>query len=802
MSEPKLLDKQRLTYSEKNRNNKAWYKEQINSLDEDSTNNFFNGNSGVSEYKRKKVNYDLFNNILDLSDFEYVCKPFGAESGELPAQMINRDISSSRIKAVLGLEMKRPFTWKALATNREATTRKEEVEYGKIREFVIAETMNPIMQQIEIKYQEKLKGGDLTPDEKRKIQEQIQEETKSATPDKVRKYMERDHQDPSEVLANQIINYLIQDLQLKRKFNQGFKHGLLSSEEVYWCGILNGKPEFKVINPIRFNYDRSPDIDFIEDGEYASYEYRMAPSTIIKYFGKELTDKQIDKIYSATSRYSNSKIRDEMFIFGNERDTEFDHNTNRVLHAVWKGLRKIGFLTYIDEDGEEQEQIIDESYKLDLEKGDISIEWEWIPEVYEGYKIDSDIFVSMQPIPGQFKDLNNLYRCPLPYSGVVYDDMNSKPTSLMDRMKVYQYYYNIVMYRLELLMASDKGKKVLMNINAIPESSGIDIEKWQYFFESTPFAWFDPSEEGNEYSDVNSMAKVLDLSVVSDIAKYIDLAEFLEQKCGKSVGITDAVIGEVAPSQEVGNTKQAIVQTSNILEPYFELHNSAKRNALQYLIEVAEVAYSEAPPESLAYILDDMSVKTLNSDIGLLTNNTIGIFASDGSVDAEVKETLKSFTHAALQNQKAELSDAISIIRQKDSQEAEEILKAAEKKRIDREDRLAKENNEFKAQEAEKMRQEDERRHERDKELIVLKEEEKRKTDVLKQTILSLGFNEDKDMDQDGVPDVLEIARDGVNAEIKMRKQKLDENKFEQGKKEHKDKMSLESKKIAAKNTN
>lgn len=787
----------RISTHDKNKNKQAWYRDRINLLDSEGQYHSGAGSTEVSEYKRKKVNYDLFNNILDFEDFEYVCKPFGAEAGELPAQMVNRDISSARIKAVLGIEMKKPFNWKPIAVNKEATTRKEEEQYNRIKEFVIAEALAPIQKAKEIQYQEQLNNKELSKEEKSQIEAQIQQEVERDTPDEVKRYMERDHQDPSEVLSNQILQYLIQEEQLQRKFTEGFKHANLSAEEIYFVGIRNTKPVVDVINPLRFNRDITPDLEFIEDGEWASYEYRWTPSKVVAELGDYLKNDDIDSIYTLAQDHSQNNREDELFNFnGDERESENNEGTNRVLHVVFKALRKIGFLTYLDEEDQEQMQLVDESYTLDKDAGDISIEWKWIPEVYEGYKIDADIYVGMRPIPGQFKDLNNLYKCPLPYKGVVYDNTNSKPTSLMDRLKVYQYYYNIVMYRLELLLASDKGKKLMMNINAIPKTSGIDMKKWQYFFESSPFAWFDPSEEGNQYSDVNTMAKVIDMSMASDIQKYIEISMFLEQQAGKSVGITDAMLGAISPSAEVGNTKQSIVQTSHILEPYFNLHSQVKQNVLQALIETAMIAYVENPPESLVYTLDDLSLQTIKMDVGLLSQSTIGVFTTDGGADAEVKENINQFAHAALQNQKAELSDVISIIRQKDSQQAEEILKVAEK---DREAKLEEEqqaNRDQQTKVVEMQNQESERAHEREKELIILKEEEKRKTDIQTQAILALGFSEEKDSDGDGELDVLEVAKHGVDADIKKRKQDLDESKFAQSVKEHDDKVKLENKKL------
>ena len=65
-----INNKARLSSSSKNKHKKAWYKEQADILDANHSDLRMNYH-GVSEYKRMKVNYDLFNNVLDLSDFEY-----------------------------------------------------------------------------------------------------------------------------------------------------------------------------------------------------------------------------------------------------------------------------------------------------------------------------------------------------------------------------------------------------------------------------------------------------------------------------------------------------------------------------------------------------------------------------------------------------------------------------------------------------------------------------------------------------------------------------------------------------------
>ena len=796
MSEIKIQN-QRLSMAQKNAKDKQWYKDRADELDNSHGNLLSSGQGQVSEYKRMKVNYDLFNNILNIKDFSYVCNPQGDDVGELPASMVNRDISSGKIKAILGMEMKRPFSWKVVATNPEATTRREQAEFGKIRDFVISEIMKPIRQDIEIKYQTE-GGKKISEEEKQKIAQKVAQETKAATPGEVKKYMEREHQDPAEVLHHQLLEYLIKKCNVKKKFNTAFKHMNLSAKEIMYVGILNGEPEVWNVNSMRFNCNVNTDTSFVEDAESASCEYRMTPSQVVGYLGDELTNKQIDQIYTDYSQYNQTRATNSEFNFGVY--VEEENNTVRVLHCVWKSLRKLKFLTFLDENGDEQTTIVNEKYELNPDAGDIEIEEEWIPEVYETWKVNADIYVNMRPVPGQFKDLDNLYHCKLPYYGAICDNMNSIPTSPMDRLKQYQYYFNIVMYRLELLLASDKGKKVMMNINAIPDSAGIDLEKWQYFFESSPFMWYDSNEEGMEYNDVNTMAKTIDLSLASDIGKYVEFAEYLKRQAGASVGITEAVEGQASSSESVGNNRQNLIQTSHILEPYFELHNNVKKNVLQALIECAKVAYAQNKPKKLHYVLDDMSRQVIDMDLGLLDATTIGIFVSNSSKAQEALDAIKQLGHAAMQNQKAELSDIASLLRQEGIVEAEETLKAAERERKEIEANAQASQQEALAQEEEKKRQRAREEHEEAKEIVILKEEEKRKTVVVQASIMGASFNPDMDKDNDGVNDFIEIARDGVNAEIQRDKNQLEREKFEQSKIEHKDKVALENKKISSSN--
>lgn len=787
-----------LSTSQKDANDKQWYKDRIQLLDTGTSRNTYNTN-GLSEYHRMKVNYDLFNNILDLSDFEYVTKPFGGEVGELPAKMVNRDIISNKIKVILGLESSRPFEYKVIAVNPEATTRKEEKEFSMIKDYVINSIIEPIKKELEIKQYEQLQGKQPTQEEIANINANVEEQLKTMTPDEVKVYMERNHQDIAEIQSQYLLEYLKRKEKLQRKFNIGAKHAAIAAKEFYWVGDINGEPSVRVCNPLRCNYDKSPETEFVEDGEWFTYEYRMTPSQVISFFADDLTKDEIEDIYVEFRNYLTRPLTEDLFTFSKNTLITENSNTIRVLHCVFRALREVQFLTYTDEEGAIQETLVDETYKFNPEAGDIDIHTEYLPEIYEGYKIGAGIYKRLRPVPGQFRDMDNLYNTPLPYYGAVYDADNSLPTSLLDRGKIWQYLLNIVYYRLELVLASDKGKKVLMNINAVPDSTGLDIVKFKYFMETSPYGWLDPNQEGSGYSDMNTVAKVIDLSTASDIAKYVELAEKIKRECGEAMGVSPQMEAQIAQRDAVENTKQILQQNSLMLEPFFSLHDLVKRNVLNALINQAKVSYAKSKPKKLSYVMDDLSVKSFDFDFNLLDNSSLGIFISDSGEVQKIKDTITQLSNIALQNQQATYKDIISIMKEPSLSGAEDILEKSQKEAYEKEiNKIQQEQNN--AKELEKIKEDAaKRQHEREKELIVLKETERRETEIQKIAITGASYNPDQDKDEDGENDFLEIARKGVETEIKQRKQNLDERKFEHDKEVKKEELAIKRAALAKK---
>jgi hypothetical protein len=796
---------QRLTTRDKLKNKKAWGKNMIDEIDRyDSL-----GYDGRENIDRKRANYDLFNGVLTASDFEYVCKPYGEGVGEMPAEMRHYDIMSPKLRVLFGEEIKRPFNFKAIATNPEAITEKEREKTRLVQEY--------LQQQIQARIQQKLmeqglleQGGPeeaQDPEAMQQKQQQIQQVQQAMTPPEIEEYMKRDFQAAKEIMGNQMLTYLKHKLSIREKFNKGWKHALIAGEEVYWAGIVNDEPEIRVVNPLYFEYDKDPDLDYIQDGQWAKYIMRMTPGSVADSFGEYLSEKEIKDLYTDSSLGGSSHplgsdefgydYDDNLFdsTFSMEGDGEHTPDGSsyiRVVHCEWRSLRKLGFLKTLNENMEEEEIIVDETYTLNKKAGDIELKWEWIPEIWEGTKIGKDLYVNIQAKPNQFKDLDNLYTCKLGYVGLAYNNLNSASVSMIDRMKPYQYLYNIIMYRLELDLASDKGKKFLADINQIPSSMGIDMEKWLYYFDAMGVAWVNPNEEGqrNKQSNFNQWQAV-DLTMSQTIQQKIQLLEYLEVQCGEVSGVTKQREGQVGPNELVGNTQQAVVQSSHITEEWFYLHNRLKANVLEAIIDTTKVAWASKPLQKIQYVLDDMTTHMLTVDPPELVESNFGIFVSDSAKDQEIYMTMKQLAHAALQNQQAELSDVIKMLTTESTSEIKVLLEKSEESKRQRESEMQQQQQQAQMQATQAQQQIEAQKLEMEKYKI----DADNATKIAVAEINSFKNQMDQDSNDNGVPDQLEIQKLKIAAEQNKQKATIEKRKLDLKEKEVSQKKSMDEKK-------
>jgi len=182
-------------------------------------------------------------------------------------------------------------------------------------------------------------------------------------PEAIAKYMTKDYKDIIENTAYHTLTYLREKLNLDNEFIKGWKDALIGGTEIYYVGVLNDEPYLERVNPIGFDWDKSPDLEYIEDASWCCRKMRMPVSEIYDRYYSKLTEKDLNKLNEMlTSRSANDMgQKDPVDNFGGGIqfrifDNEFPEAKNRyainVWHCCWKSFKKIYYVTYFDEAGQ------------------------------------------------------------------------------------------------------------------------------------------------------------------------------------------------------------------------------------------------------------------------------------------------------------------------------------------------------------------------------------------------------------------------------------------------------------------
>lgn len=750
-----------------------------------------------SRKEEMQTYYDLYNSIYSEKDLKYVTNPFKQQDG-FPAMAQDYNIIKPKIDLLLGEETKRPFNFRVVHTSDIATSEIQDKAKQMIIDYIQATIMSKLGPEEQARYQEALQSGEIM------------------TPEQIQKYLSKDYKDIAEITAYHSLNYLKNKLNITHEFFKGWKDALIGGEEIYYVGIVNGEPCLQRINPIYFDYDSdTSDLEFIHEAQWCCYEMIMSLTEVYDRLYDKMSEKQLNELLDMMDDRSKGGVTPEV------RKTSLDyphiktHSINgfssnpfeeadniHVWHCCWKSLKKIGFVNIINpETGMPEEYQVDETYK---ETGnELDVEWKWIIEVWEGYRIGQDLYVGIQPVEYQHISADNPNAQRLPYTGVIYNNTNSRPRSLVSMMKPLQYMYIVLWYRLELAMARDKGKVVTMDITQIPKSMNIDVAKWMHYLSAlgvnfvNPYeeGWDIPGREGGKPSQFNQIS-ALDLTMANTIDQYINLMDKIESMLSEISGVSKQREGSISSNELVGNVERSVVQSAHITEPWFWVHNQVKKEGLTMLLDTAKHAWKDNKT-SIQYVLDDATraFLTLSDDFFY---EDMDIFVEDTTKNQQQIEALKNLMQPAMQNGASLLDiaeiitmDNVTMIRSKleeIEQKRIEQQQAMEQAQAEREQQMAQIQNEIKEEEL--MLKEAE---------MDLKKYEIDSNNATKITVAQLNaYRGAENMDQDGNGqiDVVEIGNQALQQQKINSEAASKQFEFNNKKREMEMKREIENKKI------
>ena len=704
--------------------------------------------------------YNLYNSIFDEKDFKRITNPFKVDDG-FPATPQDFNIIRPKVDLLIGEETKRPMNFRVVRTSQEATSELMDKEKELLMQYLMAQVTSKMGEEEAAQFQQQLQSGEIMP------------------PEAIAKYMSKDYKDVIENTAYHTLTYLKEKLSLPNEFIKGWKDALIAGREYYYVGVLNDEPYMECVNPVEFSFEEAPDLEFVEDAGWCCRRMKLPISTLYDRYYNKLEEKDLNKLTEMLTGRPSNDLGDrgpvddfgggiQMHIYDNPMMDQKTRSAINVYHCCWKSFKKIFYVTYMDETGTPQVEIADETYKKTGMELDVTPDW--IVEVWEGYRAGSDLYFGIQPIEYQHVSIDNPNSQKLPYTGAVYSNRNSKPRSLVSILRPLQYMYIVLWYRLELAIARDKGKVVNMDITQIPKSMNITPERWMHYLSSVgvnfinPYeeGWNVPGREGGKPATFNQITAI-DLTMSNVIAEYIQLMDKIEQLAGTISGITEQREGAISSSELVGNVERSVVQSSHITEPLFWVHNQCKRHALTMLLDTAKGAWQQTGKKKLSYIFDngerayvDIQDKFFYEDMD--------VFVSDTSKDLENIQKLQQLIQPAMQNG-ASLLEAAEVL----TNDNFNIIKQKLKEMQDRQEQAEQQAQQAQQDQAIQLQQMQNEQREQELMLEEAKMElERYKIDADNQTKIAVAEisayrgTEEKDANNNGIPDPMEIAKDAT----------------------------------------
>lgn len=741
------------------------------------------GGNGRSRSDEMQTYYDLYNSIYNEKDLKYVTNPFKQDDG-FPAMAQDYNIIKPYVDQLLGEETKRPFNFHPQRTSDIAASEMQEKAKEMLMDYIQATIASKLSPEQAARYEQALATGEIQ------------------TPEAIAKYLQKDYKDIAETEAYHALQFLKRKLNLTHEFYKGWKDALIGGEEIYYIGVINGDPYVERVNPMYFDYEHSLDLEFIDDAAWCRRKMIMSATEIYDRFYDKMSERQLNELLELIDQRpgagNNPEIRKTSIDYESIKlhkinsftDNPFDIDHIVVYHCCWKSFKKIGFVTLLNpETGEAEEFQVDEDYKVTGTEQ--SVEWDWIIEVWEGYRIGDDMYIGIQPIEYQHISADNPNSQKLPYTGVVYNNTNSKPRSLVSMMKPLQYMYIVVWYRLELALSRDKGKVAVMDITQIPKSMNIDVNKWMHYLSALGVAfinpydegWDIPGREGGKPSQFNQLSS-WDLTMSNVIAEYIQLMQKIEDMVAKLTGITPQRQGQIAASELVSNANTAVNMSYHITEPWFWNHNQVKRRVLTMLLNTSKAAWKDSK-RYLNYILDDATRAFVQLSDNFFYED-MDIFVDDSTKNQQYIDQLKQLLQPAMQNG-ASLLDIAEIITLDNMSMIKNRLEEIEQKRMEQMQQQQQAEQQAQQQMAEQQNQLKE-------EELMLKEAEmdleKYKVDqdnATKITVAQLNAYrgaENMDQDMNGIPDPIEIGKQAleqqkINSDIATKQLELNNKRRE-----------------------
>lgn len=503
-------------------------------------------------------------------------------------------------------------------------------------------------------------------------------------------------------------------------------------------------------------------------------------------------------------------------------------------HFEFKAFKELIFLTYTDNYGEPITSILDSSFKIpkdakkvpftnryDMETEkfvwtDQGIQFEaeriWIPRRYEIVRLGNEVYPVFREVPYQNTNIERPFETfHLSTFGAVVNNRNAKSVSPVQRAIAPYLHLLYIKHVMSKELAKYQGAIQSIDVDQIPDTLGQDIDgkpirdkvsAYLATLRKTNKDLYSGSQVSNgalppSTRSPGSQGYLIGTAI--ELMNLHQLSELVKQEVALAMGLSPQRLASFQQGSNVSDNQQAVQQSYAITEPYFFIHSLIWKDALNdWLCNWRSYCETQMKVRgtsemSFQYWLPGNIEEVLTVTPESLEHTDIGLFLSASSSFERYAEVMLQNAQAFAQNQGqgiAAVSQIIKDIMSKASpEEIHKRIQIEEAKVFERQQQMQEQQNQSQMQLQQMQDVSAQKAFEREKEIVVLKEEERRKTVIAQAAISASGFSEDKDLDDDGTPDIIEI----MDHSLKKEKLNLDMKK-------HQDTMEIKREELKIKN--
>lgn len=591
--------------------------------------------------------------------YKKILNPYNATNEKytrFPATMRNYDIMKGVIRRYVSEYIKNPHDFIVGANNPEVILARN----SKLRQ----ELAFIVQEQIAAKIQESYTNWVNQGNDPQQFNPQEQFDIEEFIADFNEKYI-----DDISAQGQEILNVIRDITEDKLIYSRAYFEWVTFGECYTYTDVIGEKIIKRVVS-LRDAFPVPNDNMFAEDYDMFAERRKLTYQQIIDEFDEYLTDvdRKFLEDYYALNGHPTTPLdfatyerfypdicsrfnKEDRAFFSKEPSMIRDLNSNLydVWHVVWRGEIRRCIVTYQNQAGFISTRIEEDDYELNFDIGDISMEYIYVPQVYESTRIGCRQY-AIYPYKARAIAYNRNGK--LPYNGMNELFPGFGKFSILDIVTPFQVFYNIVAYHREMVLAKNK-----LNVLMIAKSLlGRVPEDTIYKMIADGVLYIDDSEDQGMLRA--QQVRFLQNNIGDYLTQLTNLLADIENTAKMQVDMTPQRYGDIANSAGRGTTQEAIVRGSMgsvIIEYMMDLMRER-----DYARDMDYSKFAWIDGLDTSYRDDENNLKYVSIDIDKHIYADYVIKAKNSIKEQEKLDQLKQFAFSAAQN--GDLTAAVAAI--------------------------------------------------------------------------------------------------------------------------------------------